>query len=188
MNTHEYVYKTTLKTDYHLPDAWIAALGDPDKTIKNPHYRSRQSSLYLRARVESFIEARQDEYEALVSRRIHRSFKAKTSAEKRRQALLDWAMEVDVAIYKLPETWERLVEQAQAEFLGFQWDKGNYQCDFHPTKGAILAYVRHQHTNYHLLLSQIEGKPGCDDAYPLLKTRVNGEVEAVLKQRYPGRI
>ena len=56
MNEKKYCYRTTLKIVYGLTESWIKRLGEPDKVVPNPHRRSTNSYLYLRERVEMFIE------------------------------------------------------------------------------------------------------------------------------------
>ena len=56
------VYKATLKKEFGLTDKLIRELGEPDKFVKNPHYKSGPcAALYHVERVEHFIAKRGDE-------------------------------------------------------------------------------------------------------------------------------
>ena len=46
--------------------------------------------------------------------------------------------------------------------------------------GGVLAYLRHNYTNYHDLLAQLDGKIGTADAYLVVKRRVMQACEDAL--------
>ena len=53
----EMVYKSTLKNEYGFTDKYIRILGEPDKQVPNPHYRSGSpASLYSVDRVNRFLK------------------------------------------------------------------------------------------------------------------------------------
>jgi hypothetical protein len=160
-----YVYKMTLRTTYGLTDAMIAQLAPPDKQVPNPHYRSGPpSSLYLIARVESWIDAHQAEVDAARARRAAHSSRMTAQAAERRRQLLAWAETVPVVVEPLPEDIWR---QAHYYYASWErWDGGAVGI------GGVLAFLRHQYTDYHTLLAQLEGKPGADAAYLIVKRRV----------------
>lgn len=180
----EFVYKSTLKTVYGLPDSWIARLGEPDQQVKNPHYRSGPpSSLYRRARVEAFIEENQGDYERMLAERRVRQARAKGAADQRAQTLMAWANAVDIKCTQLlPVDRQLLDDQVEAFYAWRNYERGDYR-DFYLTHGAVVAYVRHNYTNYEALLQYIEGKPGCAEAYLVLKRRCTEIAEGLL-QRY----
>jgi len=181
----EYVYKTTLKKTYGLTDSWIKRLGEPDKVVPNPCYRSKQSYLYLRRRVEAFIDAHQDEYDKLLEGQAARSAKMQLVADRRTQELLTWAQDSSVQVAGLPHQLDRLKQHVVNDFQTFQiFNHPNWDGEFTMSAKAIIAYVRHTLTNYEALLAEIEGKPGCHAAYQVIRARVNAIVEKELDDKY----
>ena len=144
--------------------------------------------MYLRARVEAFIEQHQDEYEQLLEKRAERSARANLTASRRVQELLRWAKETQIKVSKLPRRFRQLEDETVNAFLMFRaFERNDYGAEFTLTWNAVVAHVRHTRTNYEYLLGQIEGKPGCYDAYLVLKARCNEIVEKALRERY-GRV
>lgn len=183
-----FAYKTTIKNMYRLPESWIKRLGEPDKLVRNPHYPSRQSALYLRARVEAFIEAHQAEYDALLQKQAIRSERASAVADAARRHLQEWAANVEIEIEPLPESKRQLEEQTVKRHEAFHaLMYGTEAPPFTLSRNALLAYVRHTFTNYDQLLSEIDGKVGVGTAYTMLKARVNQIMEQRLTEQYgPG--
>lgn len=180
-----FAYKTTIKNTYRLPESWIKRLEPPDKLVHNPHYPSRPSALYLRARVEAFIEAHQAEYDALLQQQAIRSQRAGAVADAARRRLQEWAANVEIEISPLPESKRQLEEQMvkrHESFHGLVY--GTEAPPFTLSQNALLAYVRHTFTNYDQLLNEIEGKVGIVDAYTTLKARVNQLIEQRLTEQY----
>lgn len=177
----EFCYKSTLRTVYGLPDSWIARLGDPDKSVPNPHYRSGPpSSLYLRARVEAFIEENQADYERMIVERRSRQARARGAAEQREQALTAWAGAVEIVSRPLPDQ-QTLHDQVEVFYAWRNYERGR-ESDFYLTPGAVVAHLRHSYTNYETLLQYVEGNPGCAEAYLVLKRRCTEVAEGLLQQ------
>lgn len=66
----DYITKATIKADYGLTDSLIKKLGEPDKVVPNPHYRSSAPmQLYLRERVEQFVEDNAETIKKILARR-----------------------------------------------------------------------------------------------------------------------
>jgi hypothetical protein len=183
MNKTDYIYKATLKKAYGLTDSWIERLGEPDKIVPNPYYSSRKSYLYLRARVEMFIDEHQDEYKKLLAGRAERSARARTVMSRRVDDLLDWAEGVELIISRLPEKMETLKLRTETSFTGFYLSERG-DADFTMSPNAIIAYVRHELTNYEELLREIGNKPGCRQAYIIIRDRVDNAIEKRLLMQY----
>jgi len=180
-----YIYKTTLKTLYGLSDGWITRLGAPDKTVPNPHYKCAPAAgLYLRERVETFLDDNREEYERFIIKRTARQSRAHAVADRRASDLLAWADAARIRIDPLPDTLSVLEWAATESFLMRQFDRGRFGADFYPGHNALVAYVRHRLTNYESLLAYIEGRPGHAEAYLRLKQRVNQVVEQKLAEQY----
>ena len=164
----QFVYKSTLKEVYGLNDALIRSLGEPDKRVPNPHYRSASpASLYAIERVEQFAEQHADK----IALARQRSTKAKRVADVKRTWLQQWAEAVSIEIDVLPiNIWDR-AEQHYAEREDFAGVGLN----------GVIAYARHRFTNYESLLRHLEGRAGCAEAYTVIKARVNEAVKEKLE-------
>ncbi len=188
MNEKKYCYKTTLKNVYGLTESWIKRLGEPDKVVPNPHRRSTNSYLYLRERVEMFIEENRESYERLQETRAKRSKAATAVAEKKRQETLDVVNSASFKVYRLPSTFKKLYNDTLKSGRTFLLMRGRNTFDpdedFTMSPNAITAHVRHLYTNYEQLLTVIEGRIGKIDAYLLIRDRVNELVSSALTQHY----
>ena len=183
--TTEYIYKSTIKNTYGLTDSWIERIGEPDKIVPNPHYRSRKSYLFLRARVEAFIDEHQKEYEAFLVKGNQRRVKAQAVADRRIKELIEWAHDVELVIDRLPKHLNTLESEAERQFYSFRtFERDDYDTTFTMSYNALVAHVRHQYTNYEYLLIQIERKPGCHDAYIVIRNRCDDLIKAQLKEHY----
>jgi hypothetical protein len=165
----------------------IAELGEPDMLVKNPHWRSGpMSSLYSIARVEAWCDQNAERLTRAQEERVRRSARMTEVVRRRRDELLTWAAEVEIGVnYPLPAD---LHEQAWRWYAWHDYqrgiDRGEYDTDDvyngHVSHGGLVAYVRHNHTNYERLLERLERQPGGVDAYLIIKRRVNESVEAAL--------
>lgn len=159
----KYVYKSTLRDVYGLTAGMIAQLGEPDLRVKNPHHRSTSAYLYLIERVERWIEEHQVEVDKVKAARPTRSARAKAQYEQRRQQLMDWAASVVIEV-----TWPDDIFKAAESYYA---DEEDY---YGVSEGGLVAYARHNCTNYHDLLNHLRGfVPGGDEAYQIIKHRVN---------------
>lgn len=165
-----YMAKSTLKEVYGLTDRLIKLIGLPDKTAPNPYYnRAAPMCLYLIERVENWIENHPDEVKTAKAR----SNRGKRVSGAKRLEMLAWAENVDVAIYKLGNK-KKLERQTLAASSHLE--------DFTLTENAIIAFVRHNRTNYHDLLSDLSGRAGCAEAYAIIRRRVNYEITKKLRE------
>ena len=170
---------------YGLPDSWIARLGEPDKLVPNPHYRSRTASLYLRMRVEQFLDDNKQEYLAWLEQRKKLSARMEQVAKKRAASLIEWAISVPLRwTAKLPKNYQALERLVEDAFYAFQYERGRYDADFSPSRNAIIAHLRHATTNYEQLLGELSGKPGSVEAYLIIKERANIFVQSRLIDKY----
>jgi hypothetical protein len=71
----KYVYKSTLKKEFGFTDSIIKELGEPDKLVANPHYRSGpKSQLYLLEKVLDLVEKKKIENPFLAMKMDDRVF------------------------------------------------------------------------------------------------------------------
>ena len=162
----ELITKTSLTETYGLNDTWIARLGEPHKTKPNPYSRKAPPMrLYRRIDVENFLELHNEEYNLYLTQRAKRSKISKSIAEKKQNEAQQWAESLNIKIYRLPRL-DRLTEKATLFYEGT------------PNTNGIIAYVRHNYTNYEEILTELErGKVGSPAAYRVIKDRVNSEIE-----------
>jgi hypothetical protein len=73
---------------------------------------------------------------------------------------------------------EALKAQTQESFLVYSSEQ------FQPSLKAIICHLRHRHTNYHVLLKQLERKPAAIIAYLIIKGRANRLLKDRLSSRY----
>jgi hypothetical protein len=164
----EYVYRSTLKTMYGLTDKLIGQIGAPDKLVPNPHYRSGPCSmLYSIERVERWIEEHQDEIDDARTKRAKRSITAQQASDRRRDETIAWAKNVPIITDGIPKNIRRIAEEYYRD------------CDYdirEVNNNGVLAYIRHNLTNYEMLLSQLWGRIGCAEGYIIIKKRVCDEI------------
>jgi hypothetical protein len=185
-NDEKYMYKTTIKEVYGLTDSWIKRLGDPDKQVSNPHYGSGPpASLYLISRVEYLIDENREEYEKLQERRIKRRKIAQAVADRLRKETVEWAEGIEVhKVGNLPRSRQELEKRTINQYLEFRWAmRGDYIADetlFTMSHNALIAYLRHNHTNYDFLLNKISGRVGIGNAYMIIRNRCDELAEQLL--------
>ena len=172
----EYVYKTTLSKDYGLTPSLIKELGEPDKYVVNPHYRSGpEASLYLVERVESWIEANKGRVDKVRAIRATRSQAAKKVHEakrnEKRKEALGWVRQAHLALEPLPED---LLEQTRRHF--------NIADEVAPTEKQLKSFVRHELTAYDSLRKKVKEIEWWlrDELYQDLRCRVDRLAEDAL--------
>lgn len=174
----QYVYKTTLRDVYGLTDRMIAELGDPDKYTKNPHWRSGpMASLYLIERVEAWCDANRARINDILEKRAARQRAAKRAVETKYIALIHWAETAEIELEPLA-SYEDAWKSAETYYSGSSWHDRYDGVSF----GGVIAYMRHNCTNYDRLLRQIDGKVGTHEAYQILRGRVDDLVEKWLNE------
>lgn len=178
--TEEYINHSTLRHVYALPPGWIRQLGQPDKVEVHPRDPTKTVTLYARRRVEAFIGERRAAYLRMLVARAKRFRPATAGTCRQAQQLMAWARTVDITVGPLPGTLTRLEQETEASFLR----AGISGQEFILTGKAIVAHVRHTHTNYHQLLARLQRAPGTMVAYLILKRRVNRAVWDRLRQQY----
>ena len=128
----------------------VKLLGDPDKTARNPHYRSAAPmKLYLVKRVESVeVSGRFVRHEPDTKRNRAAAKAVKTKVRK----ITEWAEHVRIE-YDFP---------ASSELGGSDRQKVNY--------------LRHECTSYDYTLDDTYGATGKDNAHKIIKNRILAEI------------
>lgn len=179
-----YVYKTTLRNSYGMTPKMIEELGDADKYVANPNWKTGpyESSLYLIERVEEWVEDNQDRLEKAKASRAIRSAAMKavhkekqTQHRKEEKERLrkgkDWADKVEIIVKQpLPKTL--LADARRYKDFG--------RTVYAPDGRKLRNHVRHKYTNYHLLLQEIGQWEVRGEVYEHLRKRLDAIVEEVV--------
>ena len=167
----KYVTKSLLKSKYCLSEAWIQKLGPADRETTNPHYKSGPSMLlYSEERVIDFIVQNADEYSRWIEKRQRLSDAQKELQRQHREETLQWARTVEITFETLPAN---LIDAAIQYYATRALDRDDYDHDPKTTNyRGVLAYLRHEKTNYDSLCGQLIAKTGTAAAYQILANRV----------------
>ena len=88
---------------------------------------------------------------------------------------MEWAKNVKLRIFSLPG------------FVGLLHYRAKIPAKHDGYRFAMIAYVRHQHTNYENLLSYLDEQPMGDDrqqVYLEIRHRLDAQIVKALDQRY----
>jgi len=159
-------------------------LREPDEYTRNPMYKSASpTKLYLLKRVtkqeknKRFIEWFKDSKE----KRIKLSQKQKSIHELKKQELLSYINSLEINIPKMDK--KRLYFSA-VEHYNYLWEsRGKYEkkifcdaCDEEFLNRISMNMLRHESEKYEEEIYKMFDKTGKDDAYSLLKNRVNKKI------------
>ncbi len=180
---------------------WTAALmrdflGEPDKLVKNPHYRTGPPcKLYALGRVET-AEQRADfqrRMERILARRPARRRAAKEHADRERQKLVDLVESTPIHVRRTNKLLSRAIDHYN-DFRRYH-PSGDLRLDFLPAtrhsdpaflRRITCNYVRHELTEYdHFLYSKVRSKIGCEEAYQRFRERVDEAVLEYVDSRIP---
>jgi hypothetical protein len=90
-----------------------------------------------------------------------------------------WLNNVTVTIDELPVQWRELRKEAQKHGVN------RHGSSFYLSYNAIVAYVRHNRTNYEFLLGELECLPGGRAVYyESLKEHVDTIIRTALQEQY----
>ena len=167
-----YITATRAKKEYFLTDSMIKMIGEEDKTVRNSHRRSSYIRLYLIERIEEWVVENADLVEKSKIRREKLSkAQLKVHAEKRekmKELTKSWKPKM-----KIPcgVSIEEMTEDAKS-YYHFRYDDFSGQV----TRQGLIAYIRHEYTDYEWFLSEIDsskGKTGVGLLYPPLRIKVD---------------
>ena len=198
----EYIYKSTVKQRGWTDGAIKKWLGEPDKTVKNPNYRSGPpSSLYLLSRVVAVEESREfkDWLAKYSTRREALSVSAKTVAQSRRASLLadiesrfteqvkatlsgysDYRFLVREALsHRCAVATERAIRKGDFEYIPALPDLET--TDSETVQRWVANYVRHGLSTYEDEFIAAKGCPGAGEIRDLM----HNIVHKCLGERFP---
>lgn len=176
----EWIHRATLEECYFFDELWFDRLGEPDAV--------NGGFLYHRSRVETVVRTHMAEFETLECRD-----KPPTNATTRlRQNTMKWVREVSVRVEgNVPKTLKELKELTSAEHYYHYSAKGMTQKagEWFLSDDALLAYLRHYHTNYNELLVLLKNEYswgsnslGHQEGYEIIKDKCNEIAERLLEK------
>ena len=158
--------------------------GQPDKTEKNPVYKSAAPmKLYLLKRIKR-IENTKKFREALDKSR-KRKESGRKSAETKRQQTIEYAESIVIRVPLIDR--DKLIAKACKEYNEWQsekcWDyePATPDSDMRFLSRICTNYLRHKCTRYEKALDKMFGKTGVQEGHDIVRKRVN---EAIFEQ-YP---
>ena len=158
----EYLSQIRIKSEFGLTDTQIRALGEPDATRPNPHYRKGPPmKLYLRKRVEQWIAEHQSEIMASQPRKqaAQKAVHTKRESAKIEIAKLVRSLELE------PIVSRARVRKEATDFFFERYEDFNGEV----TEKGLCSFIRHNYTNYEEILSVVKGKVGASDLYVNVK-------------------
>jgi hypothetical protein len=180
-STHRYLSLAGLRHRGWTPSMVAKLLGAPDKTVRNPHFRSAPPSrLYAVSRVAA-AEAT-DAFAALATAAAQRAANSRAAAQRRRRAVLAEVEGLDIRVPRLsPECLTRRAvahrnhrDAVRACRYGDHTAAPASPDAAEP--GALrrwqVNYLRHVLTDYDAVLDGLHGSAGRAEAECLLRRRV----------------
>lgn len=179
MISDEYLYKSKLKERGWTDKMIEKFAGEPDKVVQNPFYRSKQSFLYLKKRIEKI-----EKYKRFIKMKeesVPRQASAQKAVKTKTQKCIEYVetMQIKIPTYKR-ETLERL---AYNSWLEHQELCGNISAfEYVPEEDTMkrwcINYLRHECTEYDERLYRLFGKVGVQEAHDILKDKITKAIYA----------
>lgn len=186
----KHIAKATIKKERGWTELLIRRfLKVPDLIVDNPHYKSAPPMrLYLIEKVEK-IEAT-PEFKVMMESANGRKNKANQAVDTKRNKIMAHVNGLRIEVPEMEE--DELKKRAVKSYNDFKEAKAMHRDDYEFEPATIhaddvflnrisLNYLRHRCTKYENELRKIFGKVGVDDAYAVLKERINN---AIL-EKYP---
>jgi hypothetical protein len=179
----EFIIKSTLKQRGWTDKLISLFYPFPDKTKRNPMYRSApEMCLYLLKNVEE-IERTQEFQEALLKAQRYK-VASKKAIETKKKKLMNLIENINILIPRISE--KKLLEKAIGSYNEMQAEREVMNRSFsdHVNKNAdkefldriCVNFLRHQLTDYEEILSDISCKVGFDDGYFEIRKKIFLEI------------
>lgn len=181
-NAQKYYCRQTL-LDRGWTDSLIRKfLVKEDATRRNPRYKcASPMKLYEIQRVLSAESTEDFKLELEKSRK--RSEKMVERMDAKREALLEYAMSVEISLPDIP--YETVLEKAIQSYNEFHYNDDRFAdtgSDKEFLKRICINYLRHECTIYEEELDKIFGEVGVHEAHDLLQSRINEAIRAKYKE------
>lgn len=186
----KHIATATIKKDRGWTELLIRRfLKAPDLIVDNPHYKSASPMrLYLIEKIEA-IEAT-PEFKIMMESANGRKKKANQAVDTKRNKILAYVSNLKIDVPEMPEdelrkkavkSYNDFKEQRAMERDDFEFEPATVDADDAFLNRISLNYLRHRCTRYEKELNQIFGKVGVDDAYVILKEKINNSI----LEKYP---
>lgn len=160
-------------------------LGQPDRTIPNPHYRkAAPMRLYRLARVTAVEEA--DQWSDLIAKATARRMAAARAAETKTRALLAELEGMEFTVPRMPSA--DLVRKACANYNERREERDDWDAlPATPNSDAafldriMVNYLRHRKSRYEKKLEEVKGRVGVGEAY----LEINNRIYQAIADAYP---
>jgi hypothetical protein len=181
-DSKKYIYRSTLlKREGWSDKAVKLFLPNHDKEVVNPYYKSSPpSKLYELSKVELAEET--NEFKFFVDKNKSRKLGASKATETKREKILKYISEIIITVPDIEKS--QLLKDSVNHYNNWKSNK-NYDSydrlatidsDEHFLKRITTNYLRHNLTSYEKELDRIFGKVGTNEAYTILKERINAAI------------
>ena len=191
-DNNEYINQTMLlKRNGWTAKAVKLFLPTPDKETTNPRYKNASpQKMYLLSTIEKIEDS--EAFLLFLEGNNKRTAAAQKAVETKRRKIMDYVNNIKIEVPIIEKT--KLLNDSITHYNEYQeylfYNKGGYKKQDQPflastssdalfLKRITLNYLRHNLTNYEDELTEIFGKTGTDEAYDVLKERIN---KAILTQ------
>jgi hypothetical protein len=182
----EYITPTALCKERNWSRSKIEPLlGEPDETFVIPRSGGMIGSLYLLSRVEAV----EREHKPFKCERRKQS--ALSVAERKRAEIRSWIQDLDIKFSVPPDTTlqslaKAAIDNRNLNIPEWKWDKtavsvykDGCEADEHVHRWMV-NYLRHVCTDYHAQLDARFGTVGVQEAYYLLREKINLAAESLI--------
>lgn len=148
-----------------------------DKTGRNPCFKNAPLMLlYSKEKIENIESS--EKFKELLDRSLNRRNGAKKAIETKTKKLLDYADSVDIQIRYLSDV--TLTKMAIKSYNDWNFRKGKEKVTIYSDEVFLERiknnYIRHELTNYDEILSEIKGKVGKNNAYYIIRNKVEERI------------
>jgi len=168
----KWISQAGLKARGWTPKLIERFLGQPERTVPNPHYRSAAPTRLWS--LEAVLKAERDPaFQEALAQAQRRQEGARKAALRRSELTLELARRLPLQIERIPP--DELLQLVQEDYLA---RKGEW-IEFKPwgrpdplRDRLCVNYLRHQASEYDLHLEILQGKTGIAQAYLVLWERI----------------
>lgn len=196
----DYITKTTVLSRIGWTETAIKLfMPIPDKETRNPHSKQAPPmKLYLQSRIEDIENT--IEFKTFIIKNQKKREGAKKAVTTKKERLIQYVNDLVVVVPCISK--DELIKKACEHFNNHQnvkeakynewllnrrydnntieeepsFERSSPHSDESHLKRISLNFIRHCMTNYEKELDNLGGKPGKDDAYEMLKEKVNNSI------------
>jgi hypothetical protein len=155
--------KTQVSREFGLTEKQVKLLGEPDVVKPNPHYRKAGAPmrLYSCTRVQQWVEDNQP----LLSGEEWRREAAFKGVETKREKTREQVAELVRGLRMDPAPSRRRLEHEAGLFILKRYG----HCPDKVSEKALCSHLRHDYTNYEVILADVKGRVGMGEFYFAVK-------------------